>query len=121
LNNSYNSSSIISYEKYMKLTLGGFYIPNYKSFTQYVKRIVYRAGLRYEKTGLIVDSESITDKGLCLGFGIPLNGTFSNINIGFELGKRGSTTQANLVQENYMNLSVGFSLNDKWFEKRKFN
>jgi long-subunit fatty acid transport protein len=128
LNNSYNSSSIISYEKYMKFTLGGFYIPNYKSFTQYVKRIVYRAGLRYEKTGLIVasefpivDSESIIDKGLCLGFGIPLNGTFSNINIGFELGKRGSTTQANLVQENYMNLSVGFSLNDKWFEKRKFN
>jgi long-subunit fatty acid transport protein len=120
LNNSYNSSSKISYEKYMKFTLGGFYIPNYKSFTQYVKRIVYRAGLRYEKTGLIVDSESITDKGLCLGFGIPLNGTFSNINIGFELGKRG-TTQADLVQENYMNLSVGFSLNDKWFEKRKFN
>jgi hypothetical protein len=130
LNNSYNSNNTVSYEKYTKYTLGGFYIPNYKSFTNYAKRIVYRGGFRYEKTGLIVDSESITglivdsesitDMGLTLGFGIPLNGTFSNINIGLELGKKG-TTNANLVQENYMNLSVGFSLNDKWFEKRKFN
>ncbi len=120
LYNSYNANNSVSFEKYTKYTLGGFYIPNYKSFTNYAKRIVYRGGLRYEKTGLIINSESITDMGLNLGFGIPLIGTFSNVNIGFELGKRGATN-ANLVQENYMNISVGFSLNDKWFEKRKFN
>jgi hypothetical protein len=120
LYNSYNANNTVSFKKHTKYTLGGFYIPNYKSFTNYAKRIVYRGGFRYEKTGLIINSESITDMGLNLGFGIPLIGTFSNINIGFELGKRG-TTNANLVQENYVNISVGFSLNDKWFEKRKFN
>ena len=120
LYNSYNKNTAVAYEKYTKYSLGGFYIPNYKSFTNYAKRIVYRGGLRYEKTGLIINSESITDMGLNLGFGIPLNGTFSNINLGFELGKKG-TTNSNLVQENYMNVSVGFSLNDKWFEKRKYN
>jgi len=36
------------------------------------------------------------------------------------LGKRG-TTAANLVEENYANVSVGFSLNEQWFVKRKFN
>ena len=57
---------------------------------------------------------------LTLGVGMPLNGTFSNVNIGFELGKKG-TTSSNLVQENYANLSIGFSFNDTWFVKRKFN
>jgi hypothetical protein len=44
----------------------------------------------------------------------------SNININFEYGKRG-TTYYNLVEENYFNISVGLSLSDKWFIKRKFD
>jgi hypothetical protein len=76
--------------------------------------------LRYEKTGLIVDSEAINDIGFTLGLGMPITGSFSNVNFGFELGKKG-TTNSNLVQENYANFSVSLSLNDKWFEKRKFN
>lgn len=118
--NDYNNESNVGYGKYGNVSLGGYYIPNYNSFTSYAKRVVYRGGLRYEKTGLIVNSESINDMGLTLGLGLPLNGTFSNVNIGFELGKRG-TTKANLVQENYANVSFGFSLNERWFEKRKFN
>jgi hypothetical protein len=50
-----------------------------------VKRIVYRGGLKYEKTGL-VDGESINDVGFTLGIGLPITG-LSNVNIGFELGK----------------------------------
>jgi long-subunit fatty acid transport protein len=120
LANSYNAFDNVGYEKFTKYTLGGFYVPNSKSFSSYVQRIVYRAGLKYEKTGLIINSQSITDAGFTLGLGLPITGSFSNINIGFELGKRG-TTSANLVQENYANLNVSFSLNDKWFVKTKFN
>ena len=58
--------------------------------------------------------------GITLGIGMPITGSFSNINFGFEIGKKGTTTSG-LVQENYANLSVGMSLNDKWFVKRKFN
>jgi hypothetical protein len=82
--------------------------------------VVYRAGLRYEKTGLVVNSQSIKDFGLTLGLGFPVTGSFSNVNFGFEIGKKG-TTSSNLVQENYANFSMSLSLNDKWFEKRKFN
>mgnify|MGYP000278815607 CR=1 FL=1 len=115
-----NSAYNVVYGKSSKYAIGGYFIPNYKSYTSYAKRITYRGGLKYEKTGLIVNSKSINDMGLTLGIGMPLSGTFSNINFGFELGKKGTTT-ANLVQENYANLNVGFSLNEKWFEKRKYN
>ncbi|MFV5684791.1 hypothetical protein ACM55I_05025 [Flavobacterium sp. GB2R13] len=118
--NSYNKASNVGYGKYGSVSLGGYYIPSYNSFSSYAKRIVYRGGIKYEKTGLMINSESINDTGFTLGLGLPITGSFSNINLGFELGKRG-TTNANLVQENYANFSVGFSLNDKWFDKRKFN
>ncbi|MFV8367027.1 hypothetical protein [Flavobacterium sp. XS1P27] len=118
--NEYNDAANVGYGKYGSVSLGGYYIPNYNSFSNYAKRIVYRAGLKYEKTGLVINSESINDMGLTFGLGLPITGSFSNVNFGFELGKKG-TTKANLIQENYANLSVSFSLNDKWFEKRKFN
>ncbi len=120
LANTYNSFSNVSYEKYQKYSLGGYFIPNYSSFASYAKRLVYRAGLKYEKTGLVVNSESIKDTGLTLGIGFPVTGSFSNANIGLELGKKG-TTQSNLVQENYVNLCLSLSLNDRWFQKRKYN
>jgi hypothetical protein len=118
--NTYNEANNVGYGKYGSVSLGGYYIPNYNSFTSYAKRVVYRGGLKYEKTGLVIDSESINDMGLMLGVGLPVTGTFSNVNIGFEFGKKGKTT-AGLVQQNYANISIGFSLNDRWFEKRKFN
>lgn len=120
LANNYNAMDNVTYEKGSKYSIGGYYIPNANSFSNYAKRITYRGGLRFEKTGLIINSKSIDDMGVTLGVGLPLNGTFSNINIGMELGKKG-TTQSSLVEENYANLSVSFSLNDKWFVKRKFN
>ncbi|RVT73094.1 hypothetical protein EOD40_14640 [Flavobacterium sufflavum] len=118
--NTYNATNNVSYEKAMKYSLGGYFIPNYGSFSNYFKRIVYRAGIKYEQTGLIVNSQSIKDRGFSLGLGLPITGSFSNINFGFELGKRG-TTSASLVQENYAKFSVGLSLNDRWFVKRKFD
>ena len=120
LASSYNNVSNVTYEKSQKYSVGGYFIPNPKSFSSYVQRIVYRGGFKYEKTGLVINSQSINDIGLTLGVGLPISGSFSNINIGFELGKKGTTT-AGLVQENYANLNVSFSLNDKWFRKSKFD
>lgn len=120
LANTYNQSARVSYENAMKYSIGGYFIPNYNSFTSYAKRIVYRAGIKYEQTGLVMDSESIKDRGVSLGFGLPVTGSFSNVNLGFEFGKRG-TTSGSLIEENYAKLSIGLSLNDKWFVKRKFD
>lgn len=120
LNNYYNTTDNVRYEKYSKYAIGGYYVPNYTSFSSYFSRITYRAGLKFEKTGLIVNNESINDVGMTLGAGFPITGTFSNVNFGIEFGKKG-TTSAGLVQENYLNFSLSFSFNDKWFVKSKFN
>jgi hypothetical protein len=120
ISNNYNSPDNVTYEKHSKYSIGGYYMPNYNSFTSYAKRITYRGGFRFENTGLVINTEPIQDMAVTVGVGLPLTGTFSNVNIGLELGKRG-TTAANLVEENYANVSVGFSLNEQWFVKRKFN
>ena len=130
LNNSVMSNRFTdiqgaTFENAVRYSLGGFFIPNYNSYATYYKRIVYRGGLRYENTGLVIQKpgypdKSITDFAANIGLGMPLSGTFTNINIGLEIGKRG-TKSYNLVEENYVNLSVGLSLSDKWFVKRKFD
>ena len=119
MGNRFNDINNVKYENSTRYSLGGFFIPNYNSFSKYYQKIVYRAGVRYENTGLIINNTSIKDYALTAGLGLPLIGVFSNINIGVEYGQRG-TTSSNLVQENYTNFTIGLSLNDKWFQKRRF-
>ena len=119
LSNAFNSESNAEYGRRQKYSLGGYYTPNFNSYTSYLKRITYRGGLKFEKTGLIVNSTSINDVGLTLGVGLPIIGSLSNFNLGIEYGKKG-TTSASLVKENYFNLNLSFSLNDRWFVRSKF-
>jgi len=109
-----------TFEDANSFAFGGFYIPKYNSLTSYWKRVVYRAGMRFENTGLNINTESINEFGISFGVGLPVGRAFSNANIGFEIGKRGTTNQ-NLIQENFVNLNFSLSLNDRWFEKRKYN
>ncbi|MBT8188413.1 MAG: hypothetical protein HKP38_12270 [Croceitalea sp.] len=110
----------VEYTDASSFALGSYFIPDYRSISSYFNRITYRAGLRYDKTGMVVNNEEINNFGITFGFGLPLGSNFSNINLGFELGKRG-TTDAGLIEENYFKINVGLSLNDKWFIKRKIN
>jgi len=114
------SSLTTKYENASNISFGGFYIPQYNSFSTYLKRVVYRAGLHYEKTGLNINNESINEFGISFGLGLPVGSFFSNANLGFEIGKRG-TTNSNLIQENFVNFQLSLSLNDRWFRKRKYD
>ena len=109
----------IGYEDGTRMILGGFYIPRYSSLTNFWNRVVYRFGVRQETTGLLAQGQSVTDFGTSFGLGIPLNG-LSNANIGLELGRRGDTDNGRVL-ENYWAVRIGFSLNDIWFIKRKYN
>ncbi|MEC3908218.1 hypothetical protein VOI54_14405 [Tamlana sp. 2201CG12-4] len=115
------SSVDTSYEDGSIISIGGFYIPQYNSFSSFLKRSVYRAGARFEKTGLNINNESINEFGISFGVGIPVGDArlLSNANIGFEIGQRG-TTNSKLIQENFINFQLSLSLNDRWFQKRKF-
>ncbi len=110
----------VAFKDASKFRLGGFYIPNYNSIGNFWNRVVYRAGLRIEETGISLRGEDINEFGISFGVGIPVGKLFSNINIGFEIGKRG-TTNLGLVEENFFNTFLSLSLNDKWFEKRYYD
>ena len=118
--NRFNDIDNVSFDNGMKYGLGGYYTPNANSYSNYFNVITYRAGFKYEKTGLIVNTRSIEDVSISAGMGFPIGGNFSNINLGIEYGKRG-TTASGLVQENYLNVSVGLSFSDRWFVKRKID
>ena len=120
MTNRFSDIEGAEFENGARYAVGGYFVPNFASYANYFKRITYRGGLKYEKTGLVINNRSINDAGFTLGVGLPLSGTFSNINLGFEFGKRG-TRDAALVEEKYANFSVGLSLNDRWFVKRRYD
>ncbi|WP_396601948.1 hypothetical protein [Algibacter sp. R77976] len=121
-NELFSNNIETTYEDAYALSIGGFYIPQYNSFRNYLKRVVYRAGFRTEETGLVIKGESIKEFGISFGVGIPVGDTrlLSNANLGFEFGQRG-TKSSNLIQENFINLQLSLSLNDRWFQKRKYD
>ena len=108
----------VGYENAYQFSLGGFYIPDYSSITSYWKRIVFRMGFRHELTGILINNFGLKETGVNFGFGLPLAG-FSNTNIGFEYASR--VADSNTYKENFWSFRIGFSLNDKWFIKRKYN
>ncbi|WP_010229919.1 membrane protein [Gillisia marina] len=118
--NSGNSFAEVQYDNASQYRVGGFYIPEYNSLTSYFSRVVYRAGLRFEETGLNLSDEGINEFGISFGVGLPAGRNFTNANIGIEYGQRG-TTNSGLIQENFFKLSISLSLNDKWFVQRKFD
>lgn len=112
--------SNMTFENAARFAIGGYYIPKYNSFRNYLHRIVYRAGLRHENTGLVINDQTIRDTAMSLGFGFPVGNVLSNINLGLEYGKRGTKSHS-LIQENYFNISVGLSFSDRWFIKQKYD
>lgn len=120
--NDFITQSNVSYGDASSFAFGTYFIPDYRSIGGYLKRVTYRAGLRYDQTGLVVSGKEINNFGITFGFGLPLsrNNTFSNINLGFELGRRGTTDQG-LIREDYLGINIGLSLNAQWFIKRKIN
>jgi hypothetical protein len=84
----HNNFDNVGYGKYGNVSLGITFL-----ITTHFKLCEknYRGGLKYEKTGLVVDGESIND-GFTLGIGLPITG-LSHVNIGFELGKRGTIVE----------------------------
>ena len=125
--NLLNNSPKLAYQKGSKFSVGGYYLPKHNSISSYWDRVIYRAGMRVEQTGLMVNGtgnpsqfDAIDDFGISFGVGLPMGNQISRLNLGFEFGKRG-TTDNGLIEENYFNFKLGLSLSNKWFRKREIN
>lgn len=121
------TNAAYKYGESNRFSLGGYYLPKINSISSYWERVTYRAGMRFEKSGLSVNGSGLNtnftpvdDFGMSFGLGLPMK-QLSTLNLGFEFGKRG-TTNNNLIQENYFNFRLGLSLTDvNWFQKRKID
>ncbi|OAV42911.1 hypothetical protein [Lewinella sp. 4G2] len=105
-----------------RIAFGIQYIPNIASFNSYWKRVRYRAGLRLEDDPRSVDGQQVRRNAVTLGAGFPLRlprNQVSFVDFAVEAGQFGVK---DVLDENYIQLTLGFSLNDNsWFFKRKLN
>jgi hypothetical protein len=107
------------------LFAGGFqYTPKYNAIGEgaFFKTLRYRAGLRYYTGNVVLRETAIDELGMTFGIGIPMRRQLAMpyINLAVETGQRG-TIQKGLVRERYTRFTLGFTLNDRWFIRRKYD
>ncbi|MBK0378007.1 porin family protein [Mucilaginibacter segetis] len=103
--------------------IGGQFTPNINAINGYFSRVDYRLGVILDDTYIHANNTDIKSYAATFGVGLPLrpnNRSYYKINISAEIGKRG-TIANQLVKESFVNLHVSFTLNDKWFERYKFD
>ena len=103
-----------------KFSLGGQFRPSAVDIGKYFDRVNYRAGLRFEQGYLELQNTRINDLGVSFGVGLPMKKSKSTLNLAVELGTLG-TTNNGLIKENYVRFTIGTSLQERWFLKRRFN
>jgi hypothetical protein len=102
-----------------QISVGGQLIPNIDNYGNYLARIHYRLGFLYNKTYLKLRGQELNEYAVSLGLGFPLRGLKTMVNLGFQFGGRG-TTSNHLIKESYFKVVVGFSIYERWFVKRKY-
>lgn len=99
-----------------RIGAGVQYLPNWRG--SYVQRIQYRLGGFYNRDYIMVRGNHVRDFGVSLGFGLPVPGFKTIINVGLEYRHRQATPVA-LVKEDYLNITIGINFNEMWFRKNK--
>jgi len=107
-----------------QLRIGGQIRPVPKA--NYFSNVSYRAGFFFGPDYVQVEDKKLNSFGASLGLGLPLlsynqmsRTQATMINLGFEFIKRGNND--NLLKENMFRVSVGLSLSDLWFVKKKYD
>ncbi len=104
-----------------RISIGASLTPKFNALSSYFKKVNYRFGFYYNTGHLIIDDKKIADYGLTVGMGMPLSiKSFSRLNFSVDIGQKGSSA-GSLVLESYLKTTIGFTFNDKWFIKRKYD
>lgn len=103
---------------------GAEFTPKHTSISGYFSRVTYRFGGFYEHgfinlPGNDGENHPINKVGVTAGMSLPLPRTLSKVNLALEAGQYG-TREGGLIQERYAKVSVGVSVFERWFIKRKY-
>ncbi len=107
------------FQKSYKIQAGLEWVPKF-SEEGYWKKVAYRMGGYFHQSELKLFNQNINQMAFTFGMGLPFRRTLSRLNLYFELGQRGVTSQ-NLVKELYFSTGVGVTFNETWFIKRKLD
>ena len=107
-----------------RVSAGAELTPKHTSISGYFSRVTYRFGGFYEHgfVNLLGNDgmdHSINRMGVTAGMTLPLPRTLSTVNLALEAGQYG-TREGRLIQERYAKVSVGVSVFEHWFMKRKY-
>ncbi len=97
----------------------GFTYRGRKNIRKYWDRVQYAAGANFDTGYLEIDGKRIHNAAISIGLNLPLENTYSSLNISYSYGQRGRVSD-NLIKENYHKISLNLSLDGIWFVKRKF-
>jgi hypothetical protein len=104
--------------------IGGQIVPNINALNSYLAVMDYRLGYQYNKTYIRTSGTDINENIFSFGLGLPIRSqnrsAFYKVNFAAEVGQRG-TFANNLIKENFYNFRLSFLLNDRWFNKFKFD
>jgi hypothetical protein len=106
-----------------RFSAGIEYTPDRKGFGNYFTKINYRLGAYTGEDYRIVEGNSLTDRGLTVGLGLPFflpRQKVSYLDIAAEYGKM-EVSGASGIEQNYIRINFGFTINDNtWFYKQKY-
>jgi hypothetical protein len=104
----------------MQLSFGMEFTPNASATTGRWKRAHFRMGARYNQSYLKLHNTQLNETAVSLGIGIPMKKSKTTLNLGFEVGQRG-TLDNNLIKENFGRVVFSLSVYEYWFFKRRFD
>jgi hypothetical protein len=108
----------------LKINAGGEFIPNIMN-NRFLNRVRYRAGVSYSGSYFKINNASTgykdagySEYGLNVGFGFPMVDRRSFINVAFEYSRTVPEVKQ-LLSEQHIKLTVGYTFNEMWFYKQK--
>jgi hypothetical protein len=102
-----------------QINVGGEITPKIDNYNNYLARVHYRLGFMVGKTYLNLRGQDLNEYAVNFGFGFPLRGMKTMVNLGAQYGVRGTTAQQ-LIRESNFKIVIGFSIYERWFVKRKY-
>jgi hypothetical protein len=119
-----------SYGDSWRAMIGAGIVPDYES-RKFFSRIQYKIGGYYGKSELMYHTTAtdpgthLSEYGATFGLSVPIliSGIYreaAHFHFSTDIGSR-SPADKNLIAENYYRFNFGFTLNNVWFVKRKFD
>jgi hypothetical protein len=107
------------------IRVGAQFCPNAFNYESYWSTVTYRAGVYTGTDYLNIDNKGLKISALTMGLGMPIRKyrsydyQYTLLNLALQVGQRGSGV--NDYKENFVQFTLGYSLSDVWFNKRKYD